>query len=180
MTEYIEIWKPIVGFEGSYSISNFGRVRSERNWRNSVAGMILRPDIINTGYARIKLYDSNGKRVRFFAHKLVALHFIGPCPEGMEIHHKDSVRCNNVAWNLEYVTHSQNISYFYKDGGEAVKGEANGISKLKNDDVINIRKEYKTGIYSQRYLARKYGVYQQTICKITTNRAWKHLLNTSA
>ena len=41
-------------------------------------------------------------------HSLVALAFIGPRPEGMEVNHKDCDKQNNALNNLEYVTHGEN------------------------------------------------------------------------
>lgn len=178
--EFVEVWKPIVGYEGLYSVSNFGRVRSERNSTNSKIGMIVKPDINKNGYYRTKLYSIDGKRHRFLTHRLVAIHFVGPCPEGQEANHKDMNPSNNVFWNLEYVTHSQNVLHAYKMGRVCVRGEENGQSKLTDEQVNNIRSDYSSGMYSQRYLARKYNVVQQSICRITQNRAWKHLLNVSA
>lgn len=50
-------------------------------------------------------------------HRLVAAKFIGPCPEGMEINHKDGNKENNHWTNLEYVTHAENIRKAYAECG---------------------------------------------------------------
>lgn len=50
-------------------------------------------------------------------HRLVAAKYIGPCPEGMEINHKDGNKENNHWTNLEYVTHAENIMKSYAECG---------------------------------------------------------------
>lgn len=42
-------------------------------------------------------------------HSLVAAAFIGPCPQGQEVRHKDGTRTNNTADNLEYGTRTDNL-----------------------------------------------------------------------
>ena len=59
-----EIWKDVVGFEGSYKVSNLGNVKSLRN------GKILIPSITR-GYKRITVCK-NGKRENKVIHRLVA------------------------------------------------------------------------------------------------------------
>lgn len=41
--------------------------------------------------------------------------------------------------------------------------EQNLACKLSDEDIANIRKDYQTGLYSSRKLAKKYGVAQVTI-----------------
>lgn len=57
----------------------------------------------NTGYRRVKI-SGNTRNV----HALVLDTFVGPCPEGMVIDHKDRDRSNNSLDNLHYVSLSAN------------------------------------------------------------------------
>lgn len=113
-----EIWKPIEGYEGIYSVSNYGRVkRLQRTMYNSgtkggiytIREKILTPRV-NTkrhGYCEISLHK-NGKEKRFKIHRLVAIAFI-PNPQHLpEVHHKDGNKKNNNVSNLEWVTSKQN------------------------------------------------------------------------
>lgn len=50
-------------------------------------------------------------------HKLVASKYLGLCPAGMEISHKDGNKWNNHYTNLEYLTHSDNIRKSYQEHG---------------------------------------------------------------
>ncbi len=54
------------------------------------------------------------------------------------------------------------------------KGEANGYSKLSNEDVFEIRKLLDAGI-SQERIGRLYGVHQGTISRIKLDKCWSHI-----
>lgn len=51
---------------------------------------------------------------RFFIHRLVALHFCKGYQEDLIVNHKDGNKLNNIAENLEWVTHSENDLHAYK------------------------------------------------------------------
>lgn len=105
MTE--EQWLAIPGYEGLYDVSDSGRVRSHR--RRGAAGGIRKQTSHAFGYPTVDLY-CNDQRATFTVHQLVALAFLGPCPAGMEVRHRDGNPVNVVPSNLAYGTHSENIS----------------------------------------------------------------------
>jgi hypothetical protein len=99
---YIEQWKPIDGFE-NYEISDKGRIRSIVKRTNTYVGKLLKPYIDRDGYWRIVLFRLGFKYPRH-VHKLVAAAFI-PNPYGLpEVNHKDTIRSNSSASNLEWRT----------------------------------------------------------------------------
>jgi hypothetical protein len=51
-----------------------------------------------------------------FVHRIVAAAFIGPCPDGLEINHKNGIKLDNRAENLEYTTRSANMKHAYDSG----------------------------------------------------------------
>ena len=102
----MEEWKDIKDYEGYYQISSYGRVK------NIKTGKILKGDTNNIGYKRVWLYAPVKKR--FFIHRLVALHFCEGYQEDLVVNHKDGNKLNNVAENLEWVTHSENDLHAYK------------------------------------------------------------------
>jgi len=98
-----ETWKPVVGYEGLYEVSDHGRVRSV------TSGHVLQPMLFK-GYPRVGLCrDALSKKV--FVHTLVAAAFISPRPEKHEVNHKDGDPENNRDTNLEYLTHPDNIAH---------------------------------------------------------------------
>lgn len=116
-----ESWRPVVGYEGIYEVSDHGRVRRVLAGQGARPGYILSPTQAGRGYAEGRAYPSvciyKGRTVaRRNVHQLVAEAFIGPRPEGMHINHKDSDKSNNHATNLEYVTPSENYWHAVEAG----------------------------------------------------------------
>lgn len=114
MDESTERWLPIPGYEGSYEVSNQGRVRSldreitrsdGRVQRNR--GRVLSPGIDTQGRHGVAL-KALGHSKSFRVHTLVMLAFVGPRPDGMEVCHWDGRPENNALSNLRYDTRSAN------------------------------------------------------------------------
>lgn len=104
--EQKEIWKPVVGYEGLYEVSNLGRIKSLL--RNNLR--ILKGSFDKDGYLSVILCKNRShKRVK--VHRVVADAFI-PNPNGYPmINHKDEVKSNNNLDNLEWCTAKYNSNY---------------------------------------------------------------------
>lgn len=100
-----EIFQLVVGFP-DYMVSNYGRVYSHTSQK------YLRPGIASTGYPTVCLGRGNSRTV----HSLVAEAFLGPCPEGYEVRHKNGDRKNPRLVNLEYGTRGENIKDAVRHG----------------------------------------------------------------
>lgn len=73
------------------------------------------------GYLGVVLCK-NGKTKLIAVHRLVAMHFI-PNPENKpQVNHKNGVKNDNAAENLEWVTQSENMKHAVKTGLLAGKG----------------------------------------------------------
>lgn len=97
-----EKWRPVVGYEGLYEVSNLGRVRRIR---------IVEPTKKKHGYMQISLVDKDGVRKLHRLHRIVAAAFI-PNPEGKpQVNHRDENPENNRADNLEWATAEENTNY---------------------------------------------------------------------
>lgn len=98
-----EIWKPIDGYEGLYTINSFGTVKNAKEKEKI-------PFVTTDGYFRVTL-SKNGKRRHHLVHRLVAIAFV-PNPENWPIiNHKDENKQNNSADNLEWCSYKYNINY---------------------------------------------------------------------
>lgn len=102
-----EEWRPVVGFS-DYMISSEGRVYSHLSQK------FLRPGISSNGYPTVVLYHP-GRKTRTL-HSLVAEAFIGPCPKGMEVCHRDGIRTHANRSNLRYGTRQENRADAYIHG----------------------------------------------------------------
>jgi hypothetical protein len=122
-----EQWKSIQGYEGLYSISNFGNVkRLARSYVNktgkhyTVKEGTQKPFLqvkSTTNYKRVALHK-DGVCSKWFVHRLVADAFItNISPEtNTQINHKDYNGENNHYTNLEWVTPSENEKYSRLNG----------------------------------------------------------------
>jgi len=179
-----EVWKDIPDFEGIYQVSNFGRVKSLERLTKNKQGTCLRKEklltlnISNKGYAKVKLYNTN-KNIKktIFVHKLVGVCFLDNLNQYKEINHIDGDKLNNKMDNLEWCSRSHNVKETYRlnlKKEETYKGEGNATSKLKEQDVLLIRKLHKQGM-SNKELAIKFNVVSGTIGFIVNNQTWKHI-----
>ena len=72
-------------------------------------------------------------------------------------------------------TISESLMAYYQNGGEAVKGEKNGQSRLTAEQVREIRARHAKGDVSMRQLSREYPVCYQAIRKILHNITWRNI-----
>lgn len=170
----IEYWKIIKNYS-DYAISNLGRVKRIKDSKTSKKGKILKLDKNKNGYFYLKLYNRE-KHKTFRLACLVASHFLELPLIKKEVNHKDGDKSNNTVCNLEYVTHKENQRHAYRLGlMKGRKGENHHNTKLKDKDILEIRKEYKKGKVTQLKLSDKYGISSSEISMICTKRIWKHV-----
>ena len=101
-----EYWKPVVGYEGLYMVSNWGRVKSIKFGKER----ILKPVTNSSGYLLVGLYKNNIEK-KYSVHRLVAEAFI-PNPYNLpQVNHRDENKLNNNVDNLEWCTNEYNINY---------------------------------------------------------------------
>ena len=94
----IEVWRPVVGGEDKYEVSNLGGVRFFRNKRPLT-------QTEQKGYLNVTIHGK--KRT---VHSLVLEAFVGPRPAGFVTRHIDNDPANNKARNLEWSTQRKNIA----------------------------------------------------------------------
>ena len=160
-----EEWRPVLGYEGFYEVARRGLVRRIGAGRALKAGSRKGP------YPRVSLCRGGIVR-RLLVHVLVARAFLGPCPEGYEVNHRDGDKTRPGASNLEYVTRSENIRHSYAVLGRVkAQGGRNPNAKLCADDIVAIRQSAETC----RALGRKYGVDHSVISRVKRGHIWGHV-----
>lgn len=181
----IEQWFDVVGFEGIYQVSNLCRIKSvDRkcisvkkngdNFYRFLKGKVMGQTFEQDSYLRINLTDVNKKRDKFNAHRLLAIATIPNPSNKPYVNHLDGIKWNNVAWNLEWATESENTQHAVDTGLMiSVKGEKHGHSKLTEKDVLEIRAIGKTMF--QREIAKLYNVNYNTIGYIINRKSWTHI-----
>ena len=134
-----EYWKPVVGYEGLYEVSNWGRVKS-LNYNHTGKGKILKQHQCMDGYKSVMLYK-DGKRKIILVHRLVAQAFIPNPNDYKEVNHKDEDKTNNSVDNLEWCDRLYNVRY-----GTGIERRSKTQSKpvLQYDLEGNFIKEWKS------------------------------------
>ena len=111
----MEIWKDIQGYEGSYQVSNLGRVKSvERITRegNHRSEKQMKLQKTKRGYLTVIL-TKDGNQKLHYVHRLVGIAFI-PNPTGKEqINHINEQKEDNRVENLRWVTRKENQNNHY-------------------------------------------------------------------
>ncbi len=172
----LEIWKAIQGWDGLYEVSSLGAVRSRcRNrWHSSDQFRVLHPRQDGQGYLKVFLHDKNRKRDRK-VHQLVAEAFIGVRPTAADVNHKNGIKSDNRAANLEYVTRAENTKHAYDTGLTlGPRGTANGRSVLTEGDVVSIRAMRRNGL-TLSWIAEYFGVSVSAVSHVTNGHTWKSL-----
>lgn len=110
-----EIWKPIIGYENYYEVSNLGRVRRIKAAHGTQIGRILNGMLDSDGYLNVCL-TANKNQKWFLVHRLVAQAFL-PNPENKPtVNHIDGNKQNNSVSNLEWCTQKENIAHAWRTG----------------------------------------------------------------
>lgn len=151
MTNIIEIWKDIPGYEGYYKASSLGRIKKMPYiTKNRVGGLmqkeerIIKPTKSKKGYLKTRLYLSPTNFKPYSVHRLIAITFLSPPDKSMDqVNHINGLKDDNRASNLEWSNNSHNIKHAWANGlhkPNLPKGTGSPHA------VIVLHKEY--GIYS--------------------------------
>ena len=164
-----EIWKTIPGFK-RYEASSLGNVRT-LNWKNSGRIVVIKPALSKKGYLGSMFLNDEGVSKNMKIHRLVAFAFHGISE--LTVNHKDHIKTNNRPNNLEYMTALENSKEAQNAGLQIIlRGERNGFSILKENQVLEIREKYVPFVYTRQMLADEYGVKKATIKNVLSGRSW--------
>lgn len=160
-------WKTVKNYP-RYRVSSCGKVMSPK-------GKILKATKNSKGYLVVSLY----KRGNYIAkvcriHRLVGEAFCkGKTRKLNQINHKDSNKLNNTWRNLEWCNQAHNNLHRNSSGlVRWAKGERQGMAKLKNKQVVVIKKLLSLGMY-HKDIAKMYGVSRYLITKINTGTTYR-------
>jgi predicted XRE-type DNA-binding protein len=180
-----EIWKDIDDFP-DYQISNLGRIKSFKRYHGTnerILGQHKRRK-----YLSVILYknrERNHKSVHILVFETFGDYKLKP---DEDIHHIDKNEENNNFNNLIMMPESEHCSFHNKgkhhseetrkkmsESHTDFKGENAPNSKLKEEQVIQIKLLLKEGILTQQEIADMFGVSQLTISAIKTGKIWNHI-----
>jgi len=185
-----EIWKNLEGIlEGHYQVSNLGRIKSlKRNFqykfftckkcgeieyrKRSSKLKIMKLQKDKRGY--LMVYLTRARR-NFQVHRLVAKAYI-PNPENKPcVNHKNSIRADNRAENLEWCTYKDNSLHASKNNRfKPDKGEKCNLSKLTEKQIKKIRALRKKGIES-KIVEKMFNISRTHVYRVKSKKTWKHI-----
>ena len=119
----------------------------------------------------------SGSRWVFMQHHEITRESI----DGLVVRHTcDNGSCINPD-HLVIGTHMDNVRDSM-ERGRNIRGEAHAMAKIKEEDVVEIRKTYIKG--TSRWnpgngidMRSRYGISQQQLSDITTGKKWKHVIS---
>jgi len=145
----MELWKDIVGYEGYYQVSNYGRVKSLR--KNKILNQRNR-----SLYLAVSICF-NGVNKSYNVHRLVAIAFLPNINSLPQVNHKDENKKNNHVSNLEWCSAKYNNRY--------------SKALLTEDDVASIR-ELRTQGYKLKEIADIYNINFRHVSNIVNYKRW--------
>lgn len=127
-----EVWKDIAGTDGVYQVSNLGNVRKYLKQSNQ------------NGYRVVSFNKKN-----YLVHRLVAEAFIDNPNNLPFVNHKDEIKSNNRADNLEWCDQQYNLNY-------------NGHNRCKK--IIAVTSDGEIEYYnSSTQASKKFGISKSAI-----------------
>jgi len=177
----VEQWKPVVGFEDYYEVSDLGRVKGLPRETMRVDGIwhrrrerILKPHRFSrhSQHLRLSLQVECVKTARL-AHHLVLEAFVGLCPAGQEARHLNDIASDNRLVNLVWGTRQENMDDKVRLGTKLL-GSRTGLAKLRETDIPMIRAARASGEMVGD-IARRYSVTSPSISAILSGKTWSHV-----
>jgi hypothetical protein len=177
MVNVTEVWKPVIGHEGKYEVSDQGRVKvlahTVRHW---CGRRIPKPERIITltkhtgGYRMVVL--GGGKK--HFVHRLVMAAFVGPASPGRDVNHINGDKTDNRLCNLEYCDRLHNVRHAIATGLQDNAGESNGMNKYSAESIRSAHAMVAAGS-TLIEASRATGVAASTIEMVAAGKRWKCL-----
>lgn len=146
-----EEWRDVFGYDGIYSISNYGRVKSEQRYDSRgrlIKERILKQVVGKNGEPTVKLSVDNVK-ITHGIMRMVGAAFLGDKDENFVYCHRNKIKTDNRLSNIIKVPRSESCEIDYQVG---VKTDW-GISTVIQDNVRDYLDKY--GIYENGVLVRK-------------------------
>lgn len=175
-------WRAVVGYEGTYEVSDHGDIRRIDNHPQSLCFRKKRvkhlSDASNAeGYRHVTLCR-DGVTKTFGVHLLVARAFHGPPAPREECAHLDGNPPNCRATNLKWVTRRVNHHHKRAHGTHRCGEQIKHIAKLNARKVKKIMELKDTA--SEAAIGRMFGVSQTAVNHIYHGRTWMHVTGLSA
>lgn len=170
-----EIWRPVVGWEGKYEVSNHGRVR----YVGQGEPLIKSAHRDRKGYLRVGI-GNHAQRGTRLVHRLVAEAFLPPAHTTQTVNHRDGDKLNNRVENLEWATVRENVQHAIASNlrprapTSRPRGEQSRSARLTEEIVLSLRARKARGETLVQF-QRELGLSYNTIQAAVSGTSWAHL-----
>jgi hypothetical protein len=139
------------------------------SFKRDAGGRLMKPCLGDRGYLIVGLW-ANCERKTMLVHRLVTEAFIPNTESKPQVNHINGDKLDNRVENLEWATSSENTQHSYDTGLQVpVTGEKHHKATVSDELVQLAVAMYATGFYTQRQLAKIFGVSQRAICDWVNN-----------
>ena len=178
-TDIPEEWFPLTdffipGIQPYYEVSNYGRIY------NKMTNTYIPQRYDEFIYNIVSLGFTNGTRRNFEVHRVIALIFVYNGPDfdySKDVNHKDGIKGHNWAWNLEWVTHKENLIHCINSGLMPL-GEDRQNSVFTNQQVEQICELISIG-KTNKEIENIMQLYDHNVPTLIQNikngHCWKHI-----
>lgn len=168
--------KPIPNFPGYFADTD-GNIWSLRPFKRSktprTEPIQLHPHPNPNGYLMVNL-QRDLKKIRIAVHTLILTTFVSPQPQGLYGCHGPNGKTDNSLANLSWGTPSKNQNDKWRDG-TMLAGESHKRSKLKDQDIRQMRKLYANGM-TAKAISKLFPTCHGNVCLIVNRQAWRHII----
>jgi hypothetical protein len=164
-----ELIADVKGFEGRFLITSHGRLFSINGRYKGLKELSPCVDCLGYKATKLRMYR---KIFRVRLHTLVAEHFCKKQSHHNCVNHLDGNKLNNNASNLEWTTLGDNVRHAVSTGLFDTKGEKHHNSKLTKEKVIEMRRLYSTGNYTQEKIGNMFGVCRRQAGDVINKVNW--------
>lgn len=169
----LEHWKPVVGFEGYYEISNVGSVCRVKPYRNVKAyARVTQWQWKGNGNRPYVVLSKNGEHKTLKVHKIMVDSFLGGTPEGFTVHHEDDRYTNNRISNFRFLSAIDNWRDAYLSGlmTHGSKHKNAKLTEAKARELLALN-----GKISLKQASKKFGISTTAVSYLWKGRNWAHL-----
>lgn len=168
-----EIWKDIVGYEGLYQVSNYGRIKrlsgfyfcGHRNQDKRIINETIMSFSKNQkGYFALRL-SKDGERKGYLVHRLVWITFNGSIPEGMQVNHINEIKTDNRLCNLNLMTPKENVNWGTRNIRVA-NSLTDNTKKTKSVNQLDINGNFLKKWNSFKEIENTLGYSKTLICRL--------------